>query len=505
MKPINPFFYSLLGLLFLSGCGSDSLSNQTKIHFYIENHFSQAPESVLGMDCLAVNIMGDGIESVLPDSHPRSLLTDALSGSVCGYIGVTSEFISAETGGEVTLSVPTGFDRLIQVLGFVMVDETCPSGTFGEYSTTMSGVYEVGREITDILGEKTITLENTYTPDAENMLYCTATSLALTTTPSYLFVSEAITLVATGGVSPYTYSLNTTSTATGSIDQDTAVFFASSAGVATIDVTDMDGNVASVVLNVFNNPEDIGILLTAWYRADDLDGDQVVDPASSSNDGTEVTTWKDGAGDYDLEGTTNITPTFITSDATMSLPALSFDGTDDFLRSSTTGSSDTDGLSIYIVANISTVDENHTLISHGSLSDSSFTNYEIFTNTVLGQVTYAYEYIIAGNYEYKASLLTPTASSWTLIEAHRSGGPEVTIVVNGNEDSLTALVGATSGSSGRIFVGRSSRDSDAPEYFKGSLAEILIFQGLITNDISNRTTVRCYLSNKYSLSLTDCD
>jgi len=122
------------------------------------------PSSVDGMDCYMINVTGSGIAS--RDSFSSG-------GAHCTYMGETSPFVSSSTGGAINLTVPTGTGRLIQVIGFDMVSDTCPSSNINsEYESKGDDFYheiydavEIGRTTVDIFSDMDVSISNSYDPN----------------------------------------------------------------------------------------------------------------------------------------------------------------------------------------------------------------------------------------------------------------------------------------------------------------------------------------------------
>ncbi|MEO5971204.1 MAG: hypothetical protein ABIQ95_14850, partial [Bdellovibrionia bacterium] len=113
---------------------------------------------VTDFDCVFVNIMGYGIG----DWAGNKANIEANPG--CGYIGAISDFVDFKIGGTATVEVPFGLARIVQVLG---VRSTTGCTTKMDTSIapsviTYSGIFEMGRTVTDILADKEITVNNAY-------------------------------------------------------------------------------------------------------------------------------------------------------------------------------------------------------------------------------------------------------------------------------------------------------------------------------------------------------
>lgn len=149
-------------------------------------------------DCVLVNVMGRDI----PDAnHPERVPDYAAlyDGDHCAsYEGFTSTFVPFSDGGTVSLSVPTGKDRLVQVFG---VESTigCPNQTigeieqqYGENSSTSTGggdvfddlfptFAEIGRKTVNVLGATAVTIQSSFDANnIKNLVDCNDGSPSLT-------------------------------------------------------------------------------------------------------------------------------------------------------------------------------------------------------------------------------------------------------------------------------------------------------------------------------------
>jgi hypothetical protein len=117
------------------------------------------PGSVAAFSCLAVNVTGDGIPSLDKEGDFK----DSADTSNCTYPGVISKFFSSG-GGSAELVVPSGANRLIQVLGLSMPG-TCPIGK-NAYSesekTSGETIYVVGSTKTDLFKDTSVGISSSY-------------------------------------------------------------------------------------------------------------------------------------------------------------------------------------------------------------------------------------------------------------------------------------------------------------------------------------------------------
>ncbi|MGE0615174.1 MAG: LamG domain-containing protein [Bacteriovoracia bacterium] len=158
----------------------------------------QGPTTINGFHCLAVNVIGPGIApTFIPQNQSGSgpgfngtneaqIFERLVNGqSHCTYPGVTSTVVSMAEGGAVEVSVPTGPNRLVQVLGLELVSGACPVGTRpidllidgpnGQIGATKF-VAEVGRQRVDIFGDMTLDISNNYNAATADDVRCRGNS-----------------------------------------------------------------------------------------------------------------------------------------------------------------------------------------------------------------------------------------------------------------------------------------------------------------------------------------
>ena len=118
-------------------------------------------------DCYAINVVGPGIPSTNPhpDENPGQVLADMYQGSSCAYPGVTSPPIFAGIGTRqsISMSVPTGEKRIIQVVGIIdPTGLTCgnPHPIGGSNEEGAKIILEIARVQEDLFSSKTITMPN---------------------------------------------------------------------------------------------------------------------------------------------------------------------------------------------------------------------------------------------------------------------------------------------------------------------------------------------------------
>jgi len=128
--------------------------------------YATAPTDTNQFLCLAVNVVGPGIpssDSLPTDESIDSVLARLYAGSSCSYPGITSPPISLTEGASATLTVPTGPNRIIQVVGFMNPDFCSLTEPVGTSKIESSGdIFELGRAQQDIFGDTTVSIGNSY-------------------------------------------------------------------------------------------------------------------------------------------------------------------------------------------------------------------------------------------------------------------------------------------------------------------------------------------------------
>ncbi len=141
--------------------------------------FLTDPASVDEMDCFVLNVTGPGIANSSLNHSGYNFAVDfpkALAGDACStYGGAISSFVPVASGGNLEVTVPTGPQRLVQVLGARTTSLGCPSRTYFELEQQygeealedlIPNLYEVGRQVKDVFGDVTLNLNNTYSASA---------------------------------------------------------------------------------------------------------------------------------------------------------------------------------------------------------------------------------------------------------------------------------------------------------------------------------------------------
>jgi hypothetical protein len=116
------------------------------------------PTSVANFQCLFVNVMGEGI-----GDWEKS--QGVVAASTRGYIGAFSGLIVPSVGGKMSVAVPAGKSRIIQVIGVKVDGFTCPAAQTANdlYSTSVyQEMYQIARVTTDVTADLSLEMTSTY-------------------------------------------------------------------------------------------------------------------------------------------------------------------------------------------------------------------------------------------------------------------------------------------------------------------------------------------------------
>ena len=135
------------------------------------NALSFPDSSLTTFTCYAINVVGEGIAaSGGGNDSPASRLPNLLNGSSCAYPGVTSAPFTKNSANSssqtISLSIPSGKDRIIQVVGIIdpsnsICSKSNPVGSQGDNNAPMV-IVEVARVRTDIFASKSISIPNNW-------------------------------------------------------------------------------------------------------------------------------------------------------------------------------------------------------------------------------------------------------------------------------------------------------------------------------------------------------
>jgi hypothetical protein len=246
--------------------------------------------------------------------------------------------------------------------------------------------------------------------------------------------------------------------------------------------------------------------LTLWLKADDLNANG--DLNSGYTDGGAVTTWKDssGSGRDVTQSTSGRRPTYnLTRPGHFAV--VRFDGVDDNLYRTNTGSD--------LFSNVNQVDIFAVMMQRGSQVNNMLlslalpdANNVVNIYATYGNVLYI-DYgnsTVTGGGRWAANQPTTWDEAFHVLEIYRSG---TTAEISVDGTTLTPFTGGGASTNpsdsldntltGTFVIGA---DSSSAALLKGDVAEILIFESAL--GAPDRTTVRCYLANKYGLGITGC-
>lgn len=132
------------------------------------------PSTIHGFDCFAVNVMGQGISPSLNGTFSPNIAS-LVGGNLCAsYPGISSTMINASQSGSVTLTVPSGAARYIQILGFPRTDMGCrndkpwtdvvnETGSITNFiSSHFGGIFEVGSSVRDLFRDEQVSIQSSY-------------------------------------------------------------------------------------------------------------------------------------------------------------------------------------------------------------------------------------------------------------------------------------------------------------------------------------------------------
>ena len=217
-----------------------------------------------------------------------------------------------------------------------------------------------------------------------------------------------------------------------------------------------------------------------WYRADMGLLNASGNPVSHGN---AVRTWLDQSGNSNdlVQGTSGFRP-LLNSTAINSMPAVSFDGSDDqfsFELGSTSAP-----LSIFTTVSFSGSND-ETLLAIGNANED---------NTLsIGRENDTRYY----SYSFSAKNYGPNiaASPVILNPDHKITSPYHNLLLNGSPQALTDYTSAIT-TDGSMIIG-SSKDND--RYFSGDLAEVIIYDKSLNS--AENIIVNNYLAAKYGINI----
>ncbi len=244
------------------------------------------------------------------------------------------------------------------------------------------------------------------------------------------------------------------------------------------------GNLSTAVFNsvayMTSVPQRSANLIT-WLRAD----------AGVTYSSGQVSQWTDQSGNgNNANQTVSADQPTLTTGALNGLPALSFNGTSQFLQFGSGFANFTSGASIFVVVNPTSLGSYQTWIEFGNSS----TNYLGFEEGSTSGTVYYYVYngSSGSNVAATSSL---TAGQYQLMESVYNGSNTGTVYNNGVQKATsTSLLTAPNATRSNNYVGQFGGST---AYYHGQIAEILVYNTALT--ASQRASVESYIYSKYSI------
>jgi hypothetical protein len=246
---------------------------------------------------------------------------------------------------------------------------------------------------------------------------------------------------------------------------------------------DASGRLVVAGLSTFA-PTDLGASLLAWWKADSL----------ALANAAPVTSWADSSGNARTltQATAANQPVFSAAQIN-GLPAVTFDGTNDYLATGAFASP-TSGASVFAVQKLTAANQYRTVLSHAAAATwvSPFARVLLrVTDDASGD---RWQWIVedagvAGNAIVSSAATTAT---WQIVEGHYDQANQ-DIVVAGATAATQARTGALTSSTQPVFVGA---DTSLADNFSGQITEIVYCSSL---NATQRGQVRSYLQSRTAL------
>lgn len=441
--------------------------------------------------------LGNGTSSdniILSTASPNSLSFDVNDGSTASSLSSSSgltlnqyQVFEAFQEGEDTASILT--DGVLGSRGAIF-DINILQRVNNRLGDTSSGGSNFQGEIAEVLiyDRKLSKSEQWFVESYLNHKYGLSVTAPFISPSSGVYDSNSlsVSISADNGANIY-YTTDGSTPTTGSTVY-TAPFDINSSTVvkAIADKSSVTSSVSSSYLNFdFNASTVARDNLQVWLKGD----------FGVVTNGSSVTNWIDlsGSGNNAVQTNSSDQPTFKT-DAINSLPALSFDGSSDFLQLPPGFNNFTKGVSMFVVSNataIPVVDVifldfgkglyyNDTLTFSGSYFDA------------LGLTLYN-----GSTYSNVTSSSGFTLNQFKLYEAMQDGSSNASLFANGLVQAEGAFDNINNVTRSTNVIGKYGAGTNL---LQGDIAEVLVYNSKLTD--SERISVESYLIQKYQLSNT---
>ncbi|MBS1954390.1 MAG: chitobiase/beta-hexosaminidase C-terminal domain-containing protein [Cyanobacteria bacterium SZAS-4] len=244
-------------------------------------------------------------------------------------------------------------------------------------------------------------------------------------------------------------------------------------------------SVASITIQVDTSTANVPRTgLVTWLKSD----------YGVTTSGSNVTNWTDfsGLGNSASQATSTKQPTFVTN-AVNGFPALSFDGTSDYMQLPS-GMAGFAGATIYIVANPTTITLARRLLDFGSgvTNNNNLTVSEFVSGANKGSSLVSYN---GSTSSIVSSTTGLTASTFQVLEYLQNGSNVGTLFTNGTQTATGTVTNINNVTRSTNVIGAACNNND---WFSGSIAEILVYNTALSS--TDRGNVQTYLKNKYGIN-----
>lgn len=242
--------------------------------------------------------------------------------------------------------------------------------------------------------------------------------------------------------------------------------------------------VASTYIQVDPNVANVPTTnLASWFKADN----------GVSTSGSNVTQWLDMSPNADNASQTGSSaqPSLVTN-AINGLPAVSFNGSSQFLQVAANTTNAFGSVTIFVVAKPTAAPTNATILDYGKGATND--NIKLLQPTSTGLSLYVYSGSSSSSVTSSSAVTLNQAQLW---EATATSSGTGTIFTNSKQGVQGSVYGPDLSYPSQNFIGTNNANS---AFFEGQIAEILIYQGIPTT--SNIVAVQDYLMNRYGIAPT---